>query len=310
MLLPLLGALLFLCLGLVAAVALFYRHPLPKVNGRLHVAGLTEPVTVRRDSHGYVRIEATSIRDAVFAQGFVHAQDRLWQMELNRRVGSGRLAEIFGRMAVPADVFTRRLGLRRAAQSDLENLKPVEAELLEAYASGVNACLKEIGWRLPLEFRLLGFTPQAWTVLDSLTWIQVMSMDLCANWEQELLRAKVLSKLGTRGATLLHLFTRDGTVTVPHLGGAARLFDRLAEMYDEARDFLPNAGVPGGSNAWVVSGQRSESGKPMLASDPHLMGRVPSIWHEVHLVAPNLDVQGASFPGLPLVVIGHNQKVA
>lgn len=274
------------------------------------VAGLLEPVTVKRDRYGYVRIEATSVRDAVFAQGFVHAQDRLWQMELNRRVGSGRLAEVFGQLAVPADLFTRRMGLRRAAQADLENLLPRERELLESYAAGVNAGRASLGWRLPLEFRLLGFSPESWTVLDSLTWIQVMSMDLCANWEQELLRAKLVTGLGPAGATLLHLFTRDGAVTLPDLSGSAKLFDQLAELYSQARGFLPNVGLPGGSNAWVVDGRRSNSGKPLLANDPHLMGRVPSIWHEAHLMAPNLDVRGACFPGLPLVVIGHNAKVA
>jgi penicillin amidase len=310
MLLQIIGFLLLAMGALAAAVVLVYRHTLPRVNGQLKAAGLVEPVTVRRDPHGYVRIEATSVRDAVFAQGFVHAQDRLWQMELNRRVGSGRLAEIFGQLAVPADTFTRRLGLRRAALTDLENLAPVESELLEAYAAGVNAGRKAMGWRLPIEFRLLGFTPEAWTVQDSLTWIQVMSMDLCSNWEQELLRGKILAKLGSAGASLLHLFTRDGAVTVPQLSGASKLYDRLSELYEEAKVYLPNAGVPGASNAWVVDGKRSASGKPLLASDPHLMGRVPSVWYEVHLVAPNLDVQGVSFPGLPLIVIGHNQKVA
>lgn len=310
MLLPILAVSSLLALLLAVAVVWLYRHPLPRVRGRLMVAGLLEPVAVKRDKHGYVRIEATSIRDAVFAQGFVHAQDRLWQMELNRRVGSGRLAEIFGQLAVPADIFTRRLGLRRAAQTDLENLRPEESDLLEAYAAGVNAGRASLGWRLPLEFRLLGFAPESWTVLDSLTWIQVMSMDLCANWEQELLRAKLVTRLGPAGATLLHLFTRDGSVTVPQLSGAEKLFDQLSELYQEARAFLPNAGLPGGSNAWAVSGKRSSSGKPLLASDPHLMGRVPSIWHEAHLIAPNLDVQGACFPGLPLVVIGHNSAVA
>lgn len=310
MLLPILGGLIVGVALLAAAATALYRHPLPRIRGRLTAAGLWEPVEIKRDPHGYVRIEATSVRDAVFAQGFVHAQDRLWQMELNRRVGSGRLAELFGPLALPADTFTRRLGLRRAAQSDLENLLPAESELLEAYAAGVNAGRAAMGWRLPVEFRLLGFTPEAWTVLDSLTWIQVMSMDLCSNWEQELLRAKLVTKVGPEAASVLHLFTRDAAVTVPHLKGASHLFDRLSELYGEARGFLPNAGLPGGSNAWVVSGARSHSGKPLLANDPHLVGRVPSVWHEAHLVAPNLDVQGASFPGLPLIVIGHNSKVA
>lgn len=288
-----------------------YRSPLPKTEGRLAVEGLTEPVAVRRDSHGYVRVEATSIRDAVFAQGFVHAQDRLWQMELNRRLAAGRLSELFGEAALSADIFLRRMGLKRAAQSDLEVLSAQERELLEAYAAGVNAGRRSLGWRLPIEFRLVGARPSEWTVTDSLSWIQVMSMDLCANWEQELLRGKILAKLGPAGANFLHLWAKDGAIaSLPGLEGAGKLFDRLSELYDEAKSFFPNAGEPGASNAWAVAGSRSASGRPVLASDPHLVGRVPSIWHEIHLVAPGLDVCGVSFPGLPLVVIGHNSKVS
>lgn len=301
-----LGALL-----LLLWMVFLYRHPLPRMRGIMKAKGLVEPVTIGRDEHGYVKIEATSVNDAVFAQGYVHAQDRLWQMELNRRVGAGRLAELFGELALPADVFLRRLGLRRAAESDLGELQPGERELLQAYAAGVNAGRASLGWRIPLEFRLLNIKPEPWTVLDSLTWIQVMSMDLCSNWEQELLRGKILAKMGPAGATVLQLFTHDGAVTLPHLsGGAEKLFDKLADLYAEARDYLPNAGLPGGSNAWAVSGKRSASGKPLLANDPHLVGRVPSVWHEVHLIAPNLNVQGVGFPGMPLVVIGHNEKVA
>lgn len=307
----LLLVLLGLPLALAGLMAVFYRLPLPKVDGQLKAEGLTEPVTVRRDGYGYVRVEATSIPDAVFAQGFVHAQDRLWQMELNRRLGAGRLSELFGDLALPADVFLRRLGLKRAAKTDLDALEPQERQLLEAYAAGVNAGRRSLGWRLPLEFRLLGCRPDEWTIEDSLTWIQVMSMDLCANWEQELLRGKILAKLGPSGANLLHLWAQDGAISsLPGLEGAGKLFDRLTELYEEAKTFLPNAGQPGASNAWAVAGSRSASGKPILAGDPHLVGRVPSIWHEIHLVAPGLDVCGVSFPGLPLVVIGHNSKVA
>lgn len=298
-------------LALAAALLrLAYRHPLPRRQGRLSLPGLREPVTLYRDDHGYLKIEATSLHDAVFAQGFGHAQDRLWQMELNRRVGSGRLSEIFGERAVAADLFVRRLGLRRAAQSDLEHLDPLERELLEAYAAGVQAARQAMGWRLPIEFRLLGFSPEPWTVLDSLTWIQVMSMDLCGNWEQELLRARILQRLGPRAAAFLHADLRGQSAPVPSEAEATDLFEQLRELYQEARGFLPNSGLPGGSNAWVVSGHRSASGKPLLANDPHLVGRVPGIWYEVHLQAPGLDVQGASFPGLPFVVIGHNRQVA
>ena len=309
--LGILAILLVLPAALIGLLIALFRSPLPKVDGKLQAEGLTEPVTVRRDSHGYIRIEATSIKDAVFAQGFVHAQDRLWQMELNRRLGAGRLSELFGDMALSTDIFLRRLGLSRAAKTDLEALNPEERELLTAYVNGVNAGRRSVGWRLPLEFRLLGCRPCDWTLEDSLTWIQVMSMDLCANWEQELLRGKIVAKLGPSGGGLLHLWAQDGAISsLPGLEGAGKLFDRLTEIYEEAKSFLPNAGQPGASNAWAVAGSRSASGKPILAGDPHLVGRVPSVWHEVHLVAPGLDVCGVSFPGLPLVVIGHNQKVS
>ncbi len=301
---------LLLLVGLSAAF--LYRYALPKTEGELKIEGLTEPVMVRRDTFGYVRIEATSIPDAVFAQGFVHAQDRLWQMDVNRRVGDGRLAELFGEAALPADRYLRRLGLRRAAQVDFDALDDKERSLLMSYCAGVNAGRRSIGWRLPWEFRLLKVSFQPWTPLDSLTWIQVMSMDLCANWDQELLRGKMLEKLGAPGAALVQLLTRSGAVSVPapHGEDVEPLFGNLQELYEQAKSFLPNGGLPGASNAWAVSGERSESGRPLLAGDPHLMGRVPGIWHEVHLVAPNLNVCGAGFPGFPLVVIGHNEKVA
>lgn len=286
------------------------RLPLPQLDGELWVDGLTEPVIVERDRFGVPHIKATSVTDAVFANGFVHAQDRLWQMELNRRLGAGRLSELLGEEALAADQFIRRLGLRRAAQSDLEALTEKERAFIGAYCAGVNAGVASLGRRLPLEFRLLRVKPQAWTPLDSLSWVQVMSMDLCANWEQELIRGKILDKLGAQGASLLHLLTDEAALTLPPGTRAGPVLESLSSLYEKARGYMPNGGFPGASNGWVVGGQRSASGQPLLANDPHLVGRAPAVWYELRVEAPGLDVQGAGFPGLPLVVVGHNKDLA
>ena len=163
---------------------------------------------------------------------------------------------------------------------------------------------------LPVEFQLLKFSPEPWTPEDTLTWVQVMSMDLCANWEQELTRGEMLEKVSPEVAELLHLYQHEGACTIPPGESSKLVLDGLRELFEEARAFLPNGGLPGGSNAWVISGARTYSGKPMLANDPHLVGRVPSVWYESRLVAQELDVKGASFPGVPFIVIGSSPRVS
>lgn len=297
----------FICL--LALGWWWWKSLLPLWEGELKVTGLTEPVEITRDAFGVPHIRATSIADAVFAQGFVHAQDRLWQMELNRLVGAGRMAELFGRRALAVDRFQRRFGAARAARTDLGVLSDEERAVLDAYCAGVNAAIAERGWRLPLEFWLSWHKPAPWQPIDCLTWIYVMASDLCSNWEQELLRGRLLAAVGPERAAELHLVEQEAVATLPP-GGKATLYEGLADLYREARLYLPNGGLPGGSNAWVVAGRKSKSGRPLVASDPHLVGRLPSVWHEAHLEAPGLKVFGASLPGVPLVIIGHSDQVA
>lgn len=291
------------------AVRVLLRQSIPNRKGEVVLDGLEHPVTIKRDQFGVPTIEAQTLKDLLFGQGFVQAQDRLWQMELNRRLGAGRLGEVFGPQAVAADTFLRRLGLRRSAQIDLEAMHEHERECLTAFCQGVNAAMERLKV-LPVEFRMLKYRPEPWQPLDTLTWVQVMSMDLCSNWEQELLRGRIVNRLGAEGASLLHLFTESASLTLPPGVKGPETLDGLWELYEEAKAFLPNGGLPGGSNAWVIDGSRSVSGRPMLANDPHLVGRVPSIWYESKLVCPEFEVQGASFPGVPFVVIGANQTVA
>jgi len=304
----------------------FLRRSLPLINGTLATGGIGQPVEILRDVHGVPHIFASSVEDAAFGQGFAHAQDRLWQMELNRRVGSGRLAEIFGRRALPADRFLRRLGLRRAAQREAQQLEVRERQLLEAYSRGVNAALRSIGNRLPLELRILRIRPEPWDPVDSLAWAKVMALSLSTNFESELFRARLVEKVGHRRAAQLemryprgHPFIvpsekdrevsniQDRSLRQPPTAASAVL--ELSTLYEQLKSFLP-MGAVGASNSWVVAGTRSASGLPLLANDPHLVLQLPSIWYEAHLAAPGLDVYGCTLAGIPGVVLGHNRKVA
>ena len=302
------------------------RKPLPLINGTLATPGIQHQVEILRDIHGVPHVFASSVEDAAFGQGFVHAQDRLWQMELNRRVGSGRLSEIFGRRALPADRFLRRLGLRRAAQREAQQLELRERALLEAYSRGVNAAMQSIGKRLPLELRILRARPEPWDPVDSLLWAKVMALSLSTNFESELFRARLVEKVGDRRAAELEMrYPRGHPFIVPSMkrGDALSTDDRnlcqsqtaaaavreLSTLYEQLKGFLP-MGTLGASNSWVVAGRRSASGLPLLANDPHLVLQLPSIWYEAHLAAPGLDVYGCTLAGIPGVVLGHNRKVA
>jgi penicillin amidase len=193
-----------LAADLFAGGALLIGAALPQVSGTLHVAGVDSSITITRDHYGVPHIMAADLHDAFFAQGYVTAQDRLWQMEFNRRVAAGRLAEILGPSALPADRFLRTLGLDRTAEADVQALQPVLRTELDAYTAGVNAFLNTHQQSLPLEFRLLGFTPEPWHDTDSIAYGKVVALDLDGAWNFKLARFNVLAKAGA--ATTAALF--------------------------------------------------------------------------------------------------------
>lgn len=288
-------------LGLLVATAAggsywrFSRAALPVVDGALRVAGLQAEVTVRRDAHGVPHIRAGSTADLMRAQGYVTAQDRLWQMDVLRRRALGELAEAFGEGLLPADREMRTLGLNRAARQADGLMPPELRDAVDAYAAGVNAFVETHA--LPLEFRLLRYRPRPWTRVDTLAVGKLLARDLAGGWEQEVYRALYADRLPAEVQAVLYprrfpddrlLFGRDGAATAE--GGGE----------ETAR----------GSNNWVVSGAHTASGKPLLANDPHLGLGVPSIWAAVHLQAPGLDVAGVTLPGAPGVVIGRNRRIA
>ncbi|HYG25487.1 MAG TPA: penicillin acylase family protein, partial [Caulobacteraceae bacterium] len=306
---------------LLAGVAWFawsVRRAWPREEGRIEVAGLSAPVEVMRDRWGIPHIQAANERDLFFAQGYVHAQDRLWQMEFNRTVGSGRLSSLFGPGPLDTDRYLRTVGLRRAAQRDLALLSPDTRAILDAYAAGVNAFVAANRERLPVEFKVLRVSPEPWTALDSLTFSRMMGFNLSLNSQFELGRSRLIEVLGPEVTRrLVPPYPADGPVIVPDFTGVPSLQPATpAEPGPLAGLLLPGflpAARPDqvwGSNAWVVHGSRTATGKPLLANDTHLALAMPSVWYDNGLRGGRFDCAGFSFPGMPLVVIGQNRRIA
>ncbi len=300
--------------GAVAAGALGYllRRTLPQLDGELRLKGLSGTVEIVRDRWGVPHISAHEVHDAVFGQGFCHAQDRLWQMELTRRFTSGRLSEVFGPDALDVDRFQRRLGLHRAAEAEWHAADRELRDILMAYAAGVNACIDGMlatGRRkLPIEFALARFQPEPWLPTDTLGYARFQAFALSPNWESELVRSRVIARLGYVVASTL-----EPDIWQPETDALPRLEDWGPPEMPEPGELPPIAltGGPAASNAWVVSGERSSTGKPLLANDPHLFPRLPSVFYEAHLTAAgDLNVAGASAPGAPGILIGHNRHIA
>jgi penicillin amidase len=302
---------------------------MPQVTGHIPIAGLSAPVEVLRDADGVPHVRAVNVEDALCALGFLHAQDRLWQMEFQRRIGHGRLAEVLGPAALPNDRLFRTVGFSQNARAMWAAVSPAARARVEAYVRGVNAFLDtHAGARLPVEFSLLGVAPEPWRPEDVLVWGRVMSWELSTNWRDELLRARIVARAGEDAAEALLPASTDGSPVVVQdaaapaasASGQSRGRTRsalppgaLAEVARSARalaslDLIDTAIAA--SNNWVVSGARTETGRPLLANDPHLGTQMPSLWYLAHLQGGPLDVIGATLPGLPGVIIGHNARIA
>ncbi len=315
---------------------------LPRLDGTIQLEGLRGKVQVLRDSHGVPHIKAESLEDLVFAQGYVTAQDRLWQMDLSRRIAQGRLSELFGPRTLHSDIMNRTLGLKQAAERGVDELDPEDQKLLRDYARGVNEFIRTHQSRLPMEFLLLRYHPGAWRESDSLEVALNMARLLNTSWPDELMRERVRARLGSEPlesdlfparspldhpvAQMSPNFSTPAAPGSVGLSGPKTKPSRLLEGPGKAmapsqenftsldpmlRALESSSSYTGvGSNNWVVSGAHTRSGKPLLANDPHLPFGVPSVWYMVHLEAPGLDVSGVSLPGLPMVIIGHNRHIA
>jgi penicillin amidase len=332
----------------------FVYRPLPQIDGTASLPDLQNEVTVERDQWGVPHIRAASLDDLVEAQGYVMAQDRLWQMDLLRRVARGQLSEILGPATLKIDKDFRTLGFARAAERDVALLDAEPRRLIEAYARGVNKFIEQHQKNLPLEFSLLRYKPRPWLPSDTLAISGYMYRTLTDTWERELNRAKVVELAGVDRSK--DLFSPEsamdhfvvGDPNAPNDGSQRSAADADDEDDDddmepdtvlkasqggangiaapESAPDLATALLPSvqgfleqsrseirqslGSNNWVVSGAHTATGKPLLANDTHLELTIPSIWYEVHLTAPGLNVKGFTLPGAPLVIIGHNDRIA
>ena len=314
-----------------AAGALWLRHAmqaqLPQLDGNRRTIAVTQPVTVQRDHQGVPHITAASIDDLIAAQGYVTAQDRLWQMDMMRRIAAGEVAEVLGSNFVEHDRMQRVLEFRQTAERLTASLSPEERRLFEDYARGVNAYISEAD-ALPAEFRLLDYQPRRWQPVDSMLIVLNMVQTLDEQWPTKLSREAITKKIGPALAADLYPTGswRDHPPTqsvpdltkpptdVPPTPPDEESFDGIARDLLRLRGALGNAspcrGCIAGSNEWAVSGAHTASGRPMLSNDMHLNHSVPGVWYEMELRAPGFHAAGVALPGVPLIVAGHNDHIA
>jgi penicillin G amidase len=276
------------------------------------VQGIEAPVAIHRDRRGIPHVQARSAEDAAFAMGYVHAQDRGWQMEFNRRVAAGRVAEFAGEEGVPTDRFMRRLGLLRVAEEELTLIREDARRVLEAYARGINAVWAS-GRPLPLEMSLLRIKPEPWRPAHSLLLGKLLNLGLALNMDNELRRFELLRRLGPEKAAQLDFLYVDTNPTI--LGETARAAGGgggdAAELFREASRWIPAGTAGAASNNWVVDATMTATGRPMLCNDPHLPPSAPSIWYQAHIAAgDDFETTGVTMAGLPFPLIGHNRRVA
>jgi penicillin amidase len=302
---------------IVLAVVLFLRYELtksfPQTTGVVSVEGLSSPVQIYRDRLGVPHVFAQDDEDLMFGVGYVHAQDRLWQMELSRRAGEGRLSEAFGARTLDFDRMFRTIGFQRLAQRLEKSLHPESHRLLVAYARGVNSFISNHKGKLPVEFDILGITPEPWTVEDCLIIVRLMAWELNMSWWIDLTLGDLANKLGDEKAKeIFPTYPENGPIILPAPPGKKYPFAStdLRRIDLAYREFLGIEGTGIGSNSWTIDGTKSITGKPLLANDPHLTLTAPSRWYEIHVSGAGFDVAGVSIPGVPGIVIGRNKHIA
>lgn len=312
-----------LLLSFIAGITyLLSAHTNP--SGKRTIKSLGDSVVIQFDTSDIPHIQAKTSADALFALGYLHASERSWQMEINRRLASGRLSEIIGKETLAIDRFIRTLGIKHAAEKQFDQYPIATKRLLQSYADGVNAGNAHLGWALPVEYFLTGSKPGHWSPSDSVAWMLMMALDLGGNWQKELQRLELSQFLSTK---------QVWEVMPPYPQGEPVSNVDFAKMYRDIQVFNPNPFkrdqkskklpatelaidmLPGGkdgigSNNWALNGKLTASGKPLLANDPHLGLSAPAIWYFAHLDAPGLNVMGATLPGIPGVVLGRTEKFA
>ncbi len=300
---------LVIALVVVASLAgayLFYRA-MPTISGTEKLPGLSANVRVWRDSHGVPHIFAASMDDAARALGYLHASERLFQMEVLRKTGQGRTAELLGEAGLSIDKFIRTLGFYREAESSFSALSPWAQRRLQAYADGVNAFLDAHKNALPPEFVITSDQPEPWRPADSLVWGKLFSYQNSHNYALEALRARLGQKLGEEKAAWMFpgMKPDDPITTQPAHGATHATGESIEDQIGALTGF-----AHGASNEWVIAGSRTTTGKPILANDPHLALSAPIVWYLARIVTPEGWVKGATILGAPIVGLGQNDSIA
>ena len=297
-----LGGIVAVLFAIVAYFGIQAHRALPTLQGTLSIPGLKAEAAIERDARGLVTIRAASDADAYFALGYAHAQDRMWQMELTRRIGAGRMSELIGNSVIGIDRYVRTMGFYRLAEQQLAHLSPQARKALDAYAAGVNAWLENRDTPLPPQYQLLFIDPEPWKPADSLVWSRLMAFQLSSNMGSERTREQLARSLTPEQMKAI-------------LPGAAP--DEPTSLTPAAQAALdaylpPPALLTSGtaSNAWVFSGDRTETGAPILANDPHLGFSMPNLWYFATIDSPSLKLSGVTVPGVPFHVLGHNRDIA
>jgi penicillin amidase len=283
------------------------RGRLPQIQGTLTLPGLQGQVEVIRDRWGVPHIYANSSHDLFFAQGFVHAQDRLFQMEIHRRLATGKLSELFGELSLDTDRAVRTFGFHRLGKADDELISQELKGILQAYADGVNAFLAHPGAKFPVEFTLLRHKPAPWQPEDSMAFARVMIWQLSHAWYGEIVRAQIIDKVGEEHAAELEIHYPDHNPSVLPQGIEFNKLGPEGQLLRAEGPFLER-GL--GSNAWAISGHKSVTGHAYFCNDMHLPVSTPALWYQVHLVGDGFNVTGVGLPGLPMVMVGHNDRIA
>jgi penicillin amidase len=301
--------LVFITISFGIFVLIQVRQMKPDYQGKYQIEGITNPVNISWDSLGVIHISGETTSDVVFASGYANAHERLWQMEITRRVAKGRLSEIFGDQTVEVDKLFRTIGLDSLAQYQYEHLSQESQLWLTEYAEGINAYLRQTGNNLPLEFILVGMKPETWKPEDCLLQNRLMAWFLNFNWKADLLYWALYSKLSQD--KFIEIWPRsENYPTIAKIQGIQHILDKLMFTNLLASNYLNFNLATAGSNSWVIGPQKSKSGYALLANDPHLGLQIPSLWIEMQLKSNNLNVVGFSLPGSPGIIIGRNESIA
>jgi penicillin amidase len=306
------GSILIIVVVLFIISYVIVSKSLPEYDGQVKLSGLNSEVTVYRDSFAIPLISAGSDEDLVFALGYVHAQERLFQMDLARRAGEGKLSEVFGSRTIPFDKMFRTVGLYKVVADGFRKLNPVSQKILIAYSKGVNSFIAKAKGKYPVEFDLLGYDPYPWKPEHSMLIAKLMAWELNVSWWSDIAFSNIIQKVGTEKAKeLLPDYPENAPLIIPkEISTFPRVSNNIIKVDKEFRKFMGNGGTHIGSNNWVINGNISKSQKPIIANDPHLGYSAPGKWFFAILRSNDWNAEGFTIPGLPAIVIGKNENIA